>query len=922
MKTKRNIKMNGFSIKRTLIASALTLIVLALAFTVACGSGGIKNGDFSKLGSDRLPTGWTFSSYTGRAENSSCVVISDSTRGNVVRITNIGEDDAHFIQNVSVKPNTVYRFTVDVKTEGVSGGAGANIGCEDINCYSEPLIGTNDWTTVELIGKTGANQSSLKIGCRLGNFGAVSTGTAYFSNFRMEKLSNFSGTARSLDSGSSSSTQPTEQVDEKEYRARMITAAFTIITFIMVPLAIGIFVWHEYARDKASGKAIIKTPQQLERFFFRTDGSIPKKTDTRLHYTKRDWLFVISLTVIYAALAFTNLGSTKAPESEWKASTGTTATLDFGRTVTIAEIWQFGGITGGSGSTGTTTYTLTGTDGTAVNADQRYGIMFRWNKLQLSNKTITTDKLVLSVTRGETWINELAFFDNEGNLLEVTASDPACAALVDEQSTVPEYPGYMSGMYFDELYHARTAYEHLHNLKVYEISHPPLGKIIISVGVAIFGMNPFGWRVMGALFGVLMVPLMYAFGKRIFKRSELALLATFLLTFDFMHFTQTRIATIDSYAVFFNLCMTYFMYKFISMDLGDSLGDTLKPLFLSGLFFGIGCASKWICIYTGAALALMFFAKMIVQFIEAKKLARLELSEEQRNEPAIKNAKNYNSRLLKTILACIPFFIIIPLMIYFAAYFPYYTAEWKPNAETTKIAQMRALGELGQNEEPPANVLTLGEKASAYVKGVIGNQKYMLSYHSKLATRHAYESAWYEWPLSNRPMWFYAGYNHPDKTLYGTISSFGNPAVWWVGFAGTIFMLILVLRGRFKLNKDVFFMLCCMASSMLPWMLISRSVFIYHYFATVPMIILASVYVLKYYEDRYYYVPKEMGLELPSGAKIIPAIKYVWMGIALLLFILFYPVLSGIPVKKTYIQALQWMPTWTFMGTWPSVWPN
>lgn len=87
------------------------------------------------------------------------------------------------------------------------------------------------------------------------------------------------------------------------------------------------------------------------------------------------------------------------------------------------------------------------------------------------NKNIT-----LTVVSGEAWINELAFFDTAGNLLHVTVNDASAAALVDEQNCVPEYPSYMTGMYFDELYHARTAYEHLHNLSVYEVSHPPLGK--------------------------------------------------------------------------------------------------------------------------------------------------------------------------------------------------------------------------------------------------------------------------------------------------------------------------------------------------------------------------------------------------------------------------------------------------------------
>jgi len=48
---------------------------------------------------------------------------------------------------------------------------------------------------------------------------------------------------------------------------------------------------------------------------------------------------------------------------------------------------------------------------------------------------------------------------------------------------VPETITYKNGTYFDEIYHARTAYENVVNVYPYEISHPPLGKLILSLGM-------------------------------------------------------------------------------------------------------------------------------------------------------------------------------------------------------------------------------------------------------------------------------------------------------------------------------------------------------------------------------------------------------------------------------------------------------
>ncbi len=52
--------------------------------------------------------------------------------------------------------------------------------------------------------------------------------------------------------------------------------------------------------------------------------------------------------------------------------------------------------------------------------------------------------------------------------------------LIDEQDTLEGEPGWFTGTYFDEIYHARTAYEHLHGIAPYETTHPPLGKLIMA----------------------------------------------------------------------------------------------------------------------------------------------------------------------------------------------------------------------------------------------------------------------------------------------------------------------------------------------------------------------------------------------------------------------------------------------------------
>lgn len=87
------------------------------------------------------------------------------------------------------------------------------------------------------------------------------------------------------------------------------------------------------------------------------------------------------------------------------------------------------------------------------------------------------------------------------------------------------------------------------------------------------------------------------------------------------------------------------------------------------------------------------------------------------------------------------------------------------------------------------------------------------------------------------------------------------------------------------------------AANFLPWVLVTRCTFIYHFFGTVPFMLICAMYALKSWEDR---------------DKRVATFKWVWLGVAIVLFIMFYPVLSGTPVSVDYANWLEWMPTWVF----------
>jgi len=577
-------------------------------------------------------------------------------------------------------------------------------------------------------------------------------------------------------------------------------------------------------------------------------------TDNKLHYTKRDILFVLGITLVYGVVALTNLGSTKVPQTYWySAQAGESITVKFKSVEHVSAYSVFGNIDDDG------TLLVSTPDGHEETFTQKYDDMFRWKKVTTN---FVTDTVTLTLYSGSLKLNEIAFFDLNDEQIPVTlvGAQGTGGNLFDEQDAVDATPSYYNGMYFDELYHGRTAYENLHNLAPYENSHPPLGKLFIMLGVWAFGMTPFGWRVIGALFGIGMLPILYAFGKRLFKDSNYALVLTTLFAFDFMHFTQTRIATIDVYSVFFILLMYYYMYQYITMNFFvDGLKKTLKPLALSGLFFGIGAACKWTSIYAGAGLAVLLFGSLISRYLDYLQVNARD------NDADKAMVRDFWSLSIKTLLWCVPFFIVIPFAIYFASYTPYYIYE-------------------------------SGQTAEYGIKGMLATfthyQQFMYQYHSTLVATHPYQSSWYSWPFTIKPMWYYFNsYITPEQV--STLSASGNPAVWWVSTIGVFALLWARLSKRIAPDKALQIFCAGILANYLPWVLVTRCTFIYHFFATVPFILMATVYVLQKLEQKY-----------PEANFL----KWFWVGLALLFFVLLYPGISGLAVPANWAAFISKLP--------------
>ncbi len=583
--------------------------------------------------------------------------------------------------------------------------------------------------------------------------------------------------------------------------------------------------------------------------FCHVKAGYPEKEKTPRVYSEQfTWKSAVALlcvVLIFGASAFYRLGSTEnTPQTYAKIGAGQQVTFRFDKDVLVSELRYFVGY-------GLRNYQFSYTSGGMKQALMLGGkqtkspYVFTWQQEKLA--AVLTDSITLEVlangSDAVTEWGEMAFLDAEGNLIPYTVIAPIdveISSFSDEAYTIPDVPSYENSFYFDEIYHGRTAYEYVNNLPIYETTHPPLGKLLMTIGIGLFGWNSFGVRFMGVLFGILMIPCFYHLSRRLFKYNWIALLTTIVFSFDFMHLSHSRIASIDAFMVFFVVAAFTLMVEFVEEYKTNGFSNKAK-LFLgiSGAMFGCGAAVKWAAIYSGIGLCAIYIYAIAVRY---------------------KTKKN-SDEIFTLLLWSLGLYALVPFLIYYFSYLKYFAC-------------------FGQT-------LTFQNFWAA--------QNHMYSYHSNLTATHPYSAAWYDWIIDLKPLWMHQGVLL-SNTQRETIATMNNPILVWGGLAGIIYTIVWCVKQR-KMPLSAFVILAGYFSQILPWMLVTRCTFVYHYFPMIAFLALG----LGFYWKKFV---AEKG-KIPWGAVTLCLV-------AVVLYAAFYPVLTGIPAPQAYVDTLKIMPNWTF----------
>lgn len=543
---------------------------------------------------------------------------------------------------------------------------------------------------------------------------------------------------------------------------------------------------------------------------------------------KADYIFLGILIIAYGILAFTKLGDTKMPQTYYEVKNETIITFDLENEKTVSKVRVF------SGSHDGTIEIYGSTDGEDFNliTTKELEYVFTWYDVDVNSNL---KYFMIQSSNVGTTIGDLQLYDENNDKIEMTLTTIIGEELVDETDLVPEKISYMNSMYFDEIYFGRTAYDYAKGLTAYEWVHPPLGKLIQAIPIKLFGMSPFTYRFMGTFAGILLICVMYLFAKELFGKRKYAILAALLMTFDNFHFAQSRMGTMDTHLVLFILLAFYFMFRYMKCDKKVRQKKKLWNLCFSGFFIGCAIATKWTGFFGGLGLAILFFTHFI------------------KNRNVMKKNEKIN-----TILSCIIFFVLIPVLIYLLSYFLF------PKLQPYTVDSFSNLWK--QTEA-------------------------IYEYHSTLTETHPFSSPWYTWSMMIKPVWYYVSYL--TETTRETISGIGNPMIWWVGTVAMIYLLVQFLLD--KKTKEKYTILIAILTLWLPYIFIGRIMFMYHFFPVVPFMMLSIVSLLK-----------EL-IEKKKGKWVL-----LYMILVVVFFALFFPVSSGIEISNNYLKLIRWASTWTF----------
>jgi len=486
---------------------------------------------------------------------------------------------------------------------------------------------------------------------------------------------------------------------------------------------------------------------------------------------------------------------------------------------------------------------------------------------------------------------------------------------------------------FDEIYFATYGYNYLNGIEFFDV-HPPLGKYIIAIGLWIFQFLPlqqagggtegvatisaFGYRWIGAAFGTLIPLWVGILAYKIGHRISFGIIAAMLTALDGLLLVESRYALINTYLLTFGLLGQICFLMAVDRRHGRTVWLILA---------GIGLGACWSVKWNGLG-----FMMAVYGFYALARLLSW-IAPQAMHDPESADAKTE----LKPL-----YFPDLPIALAEPTIEPAAQVSPRPGLfahfSWNRIARIPANNSLrGAARIPlPLFTLTLGLVPAIVYRlawiyhlkiaptyGFWEMQKQILGYHSNVGGNvgdtHPYCSAWFTWPWMIRPVGYYfSSTEEGGKTTILDVHAFGTPVLWWFATLAILGTLMVVALWLWRIVRDNrlrqvhlmsgvnlvspinlsvgSFIAIGYGANFLPWMLVSRCTYIYHYMGASLFSFMALAWVL----DRVWQRPE---LHLRAIAPTVILICFA-------AFVFWSPIFLGLPLSREAFDLRMWMQSW------------
>jgi dolichyl-phosphate-mannose-protein mannosyltransferase len=429
---------------------------------------------------------------------------------------------------------------------------------------------------------------------------------------------------------------------------------------------------------------------------------------------------------------------------------------------------------------------------------------------------------------------------------------------------------------YDEIKVLKQAQSFLRGWRPPYSTHPPGGKLLVALGVFLFGNCPWGWRAGNALMGTALVPITYLLARRLFRSKLAASIAAALVLCEGMFLVASRLAMINIVYITLGAWAYLALWCFVQ---NPALRTRRIQLVAMSILLGLFVGTKAAISEVGVSLTLLVITVTLIV-------------EGQTRLPA-----ESTKLIARKVIGACGLVVGIVLLVYLTVFVTYYWTVW------------RGIGDF-----------------VAYHQRVI-------SRNLNLPPDFPNASPFWSWPLLLHP------YPYWKKDLLNgaaeAIFCGGNPLLWW---AVPPAILIALVRGYTQKSMAWMFLAAGYMANLAMWIPLRRYVFIYSYMPALYFGLLALAGALKECWNGGARRWEHIVLLAPLLPCLILGLGVVWGGFAacsisivyllmrrrpegydgkfvclifmsatLLLFAYFFPLWMGIPLSEAGYTARIWL---------------